>query len=88
MENIGLLRKELVPCELLVKKLAKEAGGQNKQRLEMVKLFFDFFDDIKNCIEINDDPREIMQVIDSVFVYICWLEACHRQWMPILRRII
>ncbi|MDE6434363.1 MAG: hypothetical protein K2L07_09050 [Lachnospiraceae bacterium] len=67
VENIELFRKELVPCELLVKELVEEADGQNKQFLEMVKLFFDFFDDIKSCIENNDDPSEIMQVIDSVF---------------------
>ncbi|MCM1191580.1 MAG: hypothetical protein NC389_04015 [Acetatifactor muris] len=67
VEKIGLFWRELASCEVLVKKLAEEADGESKQYLEMVKLFFDIFDDVKNCIEDHSDPSEIMQVIDSVF---------------------
>ena len=40
----------------------------------MMKLFFECFDEINDCIASNSDPNEIIQAIDNVFTVIILLQ--------------
>lgn len=75
LKRIKILRKELVLCEILVKKLMDEATGEIAEFLEIMKLFFDYFDDIYECIEDNRDPDEIIQAIDKIFTVMLLLQS-------------
>lgn len=55
-------------------KLIDKATGQIVKFLEMMKLFFECFDEINDCIASNSDPSEIIQAIDNVFVVMILLQ--------------
>lgn len=74
LKRIEILQKELVSCEILVEKLMDEATGQIMDFLEIMKLFFDYFDDIYDCIENQHKPNEIMQAIDRIFTAMIFLQ--------------
>lgn len=74
LKRIEILQKELVSCKILVEKLMDEATGQILDFLEIMKLFFDYFDDIYDCIENQRKPDEIMQAIDRIFIVMIFLQ--------------
>lgn len=74
LNRIKLLHKELVSCEVLVGKLIGEVVGQNAEFLEYMKLFFEFFDEINNCIEEYNAPDEIIQVLGNIFAVMLLLQ--------------
>lgn len=74
LKRIEILYKELISCEILVGKLIDKATGQIVEFLEVMKLFFEYFDEINDCIASNSDPNEIIQAIDNVFVVMILLQ--------------
>lgn len=74
LKRIEILYKELISCEILVGKLIDKATGQIVEFLEVMKLFFEYFDKINDCIASNSDPNEIIQAIDNVFVVMILLQ--------------
>lgn len=74
LKRIEILHKELILCEILVGKLIDKATGQIVEFLEMMKLFFECFDEINDCIASNSDPNEIIQAIDNVFTVMLLLQ--------------
>ena len=74
LKRIKFLQKELVSCEILVRKLMGEAVGQTAEFLEIVKIFFEFFDEINDCIENCSDPSEIIQAVERVFIVMLLLQ--------------
>ncbi len=75
LKRIEILHKELISCEILVGKLIDKATGQIVEFLEMMKLFFECFDEINDCIASNSDPNEIIQAIDNVFTVMILLQS-------------
>lgn len=74
LKRIEILHKELILCEILVGKLIDKATGQIVKFLEMMKLFFECFDEINDCVASNNDPSEIIQAIDNVFTVMLLLQ--------------
>ena len=74
LKRIKFLQKELVSCEIIVRKLIGEAVGQTAEFLEIMKIFFDFFDEINDCIETGSDPSEIIQAVERVFIVMILLQ--------------
>lgn len=74
LKRIKLLQKELVSCEVLVGKLIGEAVGQTADFLKNMKLFFELFDEISNCIEEYNAPDEIIEVLGNIFMVMLFLQ--------------
>ncbi len=74
LKRVEFLRKELVSCEALVERFTSEAVGQNTELLKVIKLFFESFDDINNCIKSDSDPSEVIQAIDMMFMVMLLLQ--------------
>ena len=51
-----------------------EAVGQTAEFLEIMKIFFEFFYGINDCIENCSDPSEIIQVVERGFIVMLLLQ--------------
>lgn len=74
LKRIEILQKELVSCEILVEKLMDEAVGQIAEFFEMMKLFFQCFDDINDCIKNCSDPSEIIHAVEVILTVMLFLQ--------------
>lgn len=74
LKRMKFLQKELASCEILVEKFMNEADGQIAEYLKTMKLFFECFDDINDCIENCSDPRKIIHAVELVYTVMLILQ--------------
>lgn len=66
IEQIKLLWKDLLLAEDIVNEMIKEVDEQNGKLLNIVQLFFDCYEEIESVIRNQNDPGELIQIIETV----------------------
>lgn len=68
INQINALWKDFVSVEDIVNKLIEDADEQNSELLNVVQLFFNYYEEIKTVIINKNDPSELIQIIETVSV--------------------
>lgn len=68
INQINTLWGDLILVEGVVNKLIEEADEQNSELLNVVQLFFDCYDEIETVISNQNDPIELIQMIETVSI--------------------
>ncbi len=54
--------------EDLVSELIENANEQNSELLNVVKLFFNCYEELETVISTQNDPSELIQIIETVSI--------------------
>ena len=68
IDKINTLWNDFILVENLVSELIENANEQNRELLNVVKLFFDCYEEIETVISTQNDPSELIQIIETVSV--------------------
>ena len=68
IDQIDVLWNDFVLVEDLVTELIENADEQNSELLNVVKLFFDCYEEIETVISTQNDPSELIQIIETVSI--------------------
>ena len=66
--KINTLWNDFILVENLVSELIENANEQNSELLNVVKLFFDCYEEIETVISTQNDPSELIQIIETVSI--------------------
>lgn len=66
IDKINTLWNDFILVENLVSELIENANEQNSELLNVVKLFFDCYEEIETVISTQNDPSEPIQIIETV----------------------
>lgn len=68
IDKINTLWNDFILVENLVSELIENANEQNRELLNVVKLFFDCYEEIETVISTQNDPSELIQIIETVSI--------------------
>lgn len=68
IDKINTLWNDFILVENLVSELIENANEQNSELLNVIKLFFDCYEEIETAIRTQNDPSEIIQIIKEVSI--------------------
>lgn len=68
IDKINTLWNDFILVENLVSELIENANEQNSELLNVVKLFFDCYEEIETVISTQNDPSELIQIIETVSI--------------------
>lgn len=66
IEQVKALWEEFEFCRELVNALMEESNGQYMEMLNLVKLFFNCYEEIEDSIKNHIDPNEIIEIMQTV----------------------
>ena len=59
---------DFILVEDLVSELIENANEQNSELLNVVKLFFNCYEELETVISTQNDPSELIQIIETVSI--------------------
>lgn len=68
INQINTLWDDFILVEGIVNKLIEDADEHNSELLNVVQLFFDCYDEIETVISNQNDPIELIQIIETVSI--------------------
>ena len=68
IDKINTLWNDFILVENLVSELIENENEQNSELLNVIKLFFDCYEEIETAIRTQNDPSEIIQIIKEVSI--------------------
>lgn len=68
IEQINSLWMDFLLSKDIVNKMIKVADEQNSELLNVVQLFFDCYEDVISVIRNQNDPSELIQIIETVSI--------------------
>ena len=68
IDQINTLWNDFILVEDLVSELIENANEQNSELLNVVKLFFNCYEELETVISTQNDPSELIQIIETVSI--------------------
>ena len=66
LNQINALWNDFILAEDIVNKLMENADEQNSELLNVVRLFFDYYEEIETLISNQNNPSDLIQMIETV----------------------
>ena len=74
INQISALWKDIILIDDVVNELSEDVDEQNIELLNIIKQFFDYYDEIESMIREHNDLSELIHIIEGVIlVMICLL---------------
>lgn len=68
IDQINTLWNDFILVEDLISELIENANEQNSELLNVVKLFFNCYEELETVISTQNDPSELIQIIETVSI--------------------
>ena len=68
LNQINALWNDFILAEDIVNKLMENADEQNSELLNVVRLFFDYYEEIETLISNQNNPSDLIQMIETVSI--------------------
>lgn len=68
VEQINSLWKDFLLSEDIINNMIEEADEKNSKLLNFIKLFFDYYEEVVSLIRNQNDPSELIQIIEMVSI--------------------
>ena len=68
LNQINALWNDFILAEDIVNKLMENAVEQNSELLNVVRLFFDYYEEIETLISNQNNPSDLIQMIETVSI--------------------
>jgi hypothetical protein len=68
LNQINALWNDFILAEDIVNKLMENADEQNSELLNVVRLFFDCYEEIETLISNQNNPSDLIQMIETVSI--------------------